>query len=361
MGKAMKDLFGRETHDEIKGKYVNILVNTETSALTKEILKLYTAWSNIESTHILAGMQEYDIDLKPLVETIEIGAKQKFKWNYIAPEKQQLNITKTNNVVVCFSGGKDSTAAALKMKELGKNVFLFYVKGINKSYPEEQQRAIEIAAYLNMPLKVIEIKQFGKTTFYDNPIKNQLIASLAFDYCVMEGIGTDVAFGDFTTDNIFNSCFNEDWSDCTEMWNAYIEYIRKYNSKFKVIIPFNTYLETMDVVGGDKTLLNLVQGCVLPNRFRKMIKSENEKKYNIQLLKNRCGSCWKCCVEYIHYANSGIIEYNEKFYEHCIDILAKKTKELKPNIKDYTFDNIYSAFFYDDFTETRYYKEVYGK
>lgn len=353
------DLFGQEKKENIKGMYMKVDIDRKISDFANEIKKIFTAFSYIPTTSTLANICEYDHDIKPIIETIEIGAKQSFNWNYIHKEKEHQKAASTKNIIVCFSGGKDSTATAIKMKEMGWNVYLFYVKGINKSYPDEYTRAQTIAKYLNMPLCVIEVRQSGKTSFKDNPVKNQFIASLALDYAITNNIGVDVAFGDFTSDNIKNSCFNEDWSDCQEMWNKYIEYVRQWIPNANIHIPFKTYLETMDIIGNDEKLLNMVQGCVLPHRFRAMTKRMNEKKYGIKLLENRCGSCWKCCMEYIYYAESNIVKYDVDFYKHCLDVLVKKAKYLKPNINNTSLHAVYNAFLYKDFTETQYYKDVY--
>ena len=45
-------------------------------------------------------------------------------------------LPKTNRALVGFSGGKDSVAAALKLKERGMDVTLVYVSGINQTTPD---------------------------------------------------------------------------------------------------------------------------------------------------------------------------------------------------------------------------------
>ncbi len=37
---------------------------------------------------------------------------------------------------------------------------------------------------------------------------------------------------------------------------------------------------------------------------------------------NRCGCCWKCCVENLYLMDIDKLEYNEAYYLHCFSILA---------------------------------------
>lgn len=54
-----------------------------------------------------------------------------------------------NTVLVGFSGGKDSTAAALKLRAMGFAPVLFHVQGINPSYPRELDAAVVTNAGLS--------------------------------------------------------------------------------------------------------------------------------------------------------------------------------------------------------------------
>lgn len=323
---------------------------------TLEMAKMYYVFS--DTKHIDSNLKEYmfDVNAKPIIDTIGIGAKRSFNANY-----ENMGYAKENhvlcdkNVIVCFSGGKDSTAAAITMRNNGMNVYLYYVQGINKSYPNEYEQAKKIAKYLNMPLIVDKVILNGTSDFHDNPVKNQMIASMALDYGVGHEITTRICFGDFYTDNIENSSFLEAWSDCQEMWKAHKEYVRKYVPQYEIIIPFKNYIQTMDIIASDNNLLNMVQGCVLPYRFRETTKEKNENKYGITLLNNRCGSCWKCCVEYIHYADIGVLGYNKDFYVHCLDFLKEKMGVLHNEIQQRDYRTVYETFLYTCFEKSKLY------
>ena len=146
------------------------------SPLFERILDLYYVVGRAEVDSVC------DVALLPLVELLESGCGKKLYSNVINFKNGICTVTKTNNVVVCFSGGKDSTALAVKLKQEGKNVFLYFLKGINKSYSDEYIRASNIASLLNLPLFIDEVHLSGKNMFKENPVKNQVIATLAFNY-----------------------------------------------------------------------------------------------------------------------------------------------------------------------------------
>ena len=234
-----------------------------------------------------------------------------------------------NVVVVCFSGGKDSVATAIKCRDMGYDVKLFHVHGINHSYPDEVNRAKEISEYLGMPLRIEKVKLSGKTAWQENPLKNQVIATMAIDWSDRNGYGHRLAFGDFRNDHRERAIFGMNWTDTVEMWNAYSEYIRNDYRDFEMLMLFDNYFQTMDIVAKDRKLLEMMQGCIAPMRYRDYWRSQNIAKYGADvLLPHRCGSCWKCCREYTHLADNGILPINEKYYKKCMHILKKKEKEI---------------------------------
>jgi len=286
--------------------------------------------------------------LNPLIKVLERGYGKDINFDGITPTQLsscQFVYPRTNNVVVCFSGGKDSTALAMLLKNMGKNVFLYHVRGINKSYPDEVNRAVRVASLLELPLYIDEVKLIGGSIYKENPLKNQVIATLALNYSISQHLDVSIAFGDFTEDTAERSVFDRNWSDCVEMWNAYREVISKIVPNFELHIPFKNYLETLLVVGREPTLLNAVQGCLAPQRFRRHWHDMNEKKYKVSLLPNRCGSCWKCCVEYLYLTDNNLLEYNEAFYLHCLELLRSKIPEEHPScvgVKSY--EDVYKVY-----------------
>ena len=244
--------------------------------------------------------------------------------------QEKLNpVEKPNSVVVCFSGGKDSVATALKCREMGYDVHLYHVHGINHSYPDEVNAAKEIASYLDMPLYVENVTLGGKSSWKENPVKNQLIATMALDYANENGFGQRIAIGDFKNDHRERAIYGVNWTDTIEMWIAYTDYIKCSYPDFELIMPFDNYFQTMDAVAQDMNLLKMVQGCIAPMRYRDYWHNKNLDKFGEEvILPHRCGSCWKCCREYAHLADTGILPMNEKFYKKCMRVLKKKEKEI---------------------------------
>ena len=288
------------------------------------ILDLYYDIS-LPNVHQIEGVSL----LSPLASVLRKGYG-----NFAFKEKQvkfsSLSVQKTNNIVVCFSGGKDSVAVALHFRSLGKNVFLYHLRGINKSYPDEHIRAERVAALMGLPLYVDKVQLVGKNIYKENPIKNQVVATLALNYAVQQGLGAEIAFGDFTDDSVSTGVFDRNWSDTKEMWDAFRLILEGVIPNFKIEIPFKNYLETLLLVAQNKNLLVSVQGCMAPQRFRRHWHDSNSQKYKIELLPNRCGSCWKCCVEYIYLTDNGLLNYNQEFYFHCLRVLKEKIPTEHP-------------------------------
>lgn len=247
------------------------------------------------------------------------------------------NIKPTNKMLVGFSGGKDSVAVALWAKEQGYEVTLYHVIGINKSYPNEVDYAISLAKELGMPIIVKTLKTKGKSDYMDNPVKNQLILAGMVQYGLKHGI-TNFTLGDFYNDTLEVSNYECNLSDAKEMWDS-IEHFFKYSMPaFKYHHIFKNYTECyIQILKIQPALLDKVMGCVAPLRFRQSYKDHNEDKFKIKLLDNRCGSCWKCCAEYLILYDMEVLkeeQRSEDMYNKCIAYLRYIMPREKPFIKD---------------------------
>ena len=319
-----------------------------TQGFSIDMLSLYELYSNGATIADNLKMYDFPKTMKPLLDSLEIGIGEHFPYNFHEEEIAQQNCDNGKSVVVAFSGGKDSVAAAMKFKEMGYDVTAFHLHGINRGLPNEVDHAREMANSIGVPFHVENVSVKGGSSWLEHPMKNQLICALILDWAIANNLGSHIVFGDFLNDYAATSLFDRNWSDTREMWNGFTDYIRNYVPSFQVEIPFHTYIDSLDIITSNGTaLLEKTQSCLtLPYRKVNLVKG-NESKYNVKLLPNRCGSCWKCCVEYIYLADSGKVPYNKAFYQHCLEYLKGKMKDEKPFLpKPKTLTDGYIAFLY---------------
>ena len=251
----------------------------------------------------------------------------------------------TEEVTVCLSGGKDSVACAYYFKKRGYKVHLYHAAGINKAYGDEKKAATAIAKYLGCDLFIEKFDLRGTHPFVEHPLKNYIIANGALHYCLAKGYSPNLAFGNFNqsflADNVFVVC----GGDCIEMWNAYSTIIQKVLPEFTMQIPLRTNADTFDLLSEDWQLFKLAVSCMSPYRFRAHWKHRTEETYNVRLFDNRCGCCWKDCVECIWLMDTDKMEYDETFYLHCFGILAK-TLRRETGIKEQDVNIIWSKYMF---------------
>lgn len=226
------------------------------------------------------------------------------------------------NLILCFSGGKDSVAAALHYKKR-YNVYLYHMQGINKVYAHENETAERLADMLNLPIFIDKVSLKGNHQFVEHFMKNILIANGALHYGIYNDITTKVAFGNYYTSYLADNAFDVCAGDCVEMWRAYEQAIRNIITKFRIYVPLKNIATSYKVLLKNPHLLPEIVSCVGPYRYRAYWKQEVEKKYDIQLMPNRCGRCWKCCAEYIYFTDHDVLTFNEEYYKYCLEQLLK--------------------------------------
>lgn len=287
---------------------------------------------------------------RSIVESMEVGLEKKLTFNY-ADNPKQIKTNKDDNFILCcVSGGKDSLAVVLYYIKKGYKVQLYTLAGINKGYPEEYRAAIKLADKLGLPIYVDEIKVCGKKYYTEHPLKNQIIAGCAVAYCLNNNLPVNIAFGDYKEETEDKSNFRVNWSDNFNLWEKFNTFINVFVENASVQIPFNKESEALEVLFDNFDLVPLYQSCLMMVRDRESLRQKNQKKYNIKLLENRCGSCYKCCLEYIYFCDRGKFEYNRDFYKHCLEILKKKYVDYTGpkqvgNIK--TLEDVHKAYFND--------------
>lgn len=242
--------------------------------------------------------------------------------------KLSLDSYNPKNIIVCHSGGKDSTSVVKHYMMMGYNVYLYHVTGLNKTYYDEWKCVEEVAKYLQLPYKFDDVSYKGFcNSWYEHPMKNMILANMALTYGIKEGIGTKIAFGNFYTSTLETDDFAICGGDSVEMWKAYENAIKKIIPKFHIYRPNKNYQTACNALREDKELLSKTISCMTPNRFREHFRKRTLKNYKVDLLPNRCGCCWKCAVEYIWFADHNVFEYNEEYYLHCVDVIRRNAEK----------------------------------
>lgn len=241
----------------------------------------------------------------------------KFDELYYADPLPKYNL---KNIIVLFSGGKDSTATAIHYKNRGWNVYLYHLRGVNKEYPNEFESAKSIAEQLDLPLYVDTVYLSGKKSYVEHPMKNIIIATMALQYGILNNIGIKIACGNYRYDYADKSDFHINGADKIDTWHSYEHIIQTIIPKFNVHVPLRNYLDTINLMLEQPELIKFTSSCMMPHRFRAYKRDYVQNKHGIQLMTNRCGCCVKCCREYIYLVDFDVIELDESYYTYCLQI-----------------------------------------
>ena len=295
--------------------------------LMDEFERFYSATSenSLQFSNSLVPMV-FDESFEKLQGIFNIYGDNDYHFSFTDKHYEQLVLPKydSNNIIVAFSGGKDSVASALICKSCGFNVYLYHLRGLkNKTYPDEWKSAQEIADYLGLPLIIEDIKLEGALPFSEHPMKNMIIANHMLQWGIQNNIGTNITFGNYMSSVLEFTAFYYSGDDCMDMWEEYERIIGKIIPGFQMTFDLAYKEDALEEVATDVKLLGMCKSCLGANRFRAYNHRCVEEKYGIKLLPDRCGVCWKCAVEYIYMTDHDVLEYNESYYKKCVDVLKK--------------------------------------
>lgn len=260
-----------------------------------------------------------------------------------------IDIEDNNNMIVCFSGGKDSIATALYYIEQGYNVYLYHMRHINPPLSDEYIHAQKIAEKLGLPIRIDSVKLSGFHDYVEHPMKNMIIANGALNYGIREGIGTNIAFGNYLSSSVEDDNFEFCGGDDTEMWCAYNDIIQRIIPDFMMNICLHDIGDSLEKVCYNKNVLDLSVSCICRANLRNHWHNWAEEKYHIKLPKNRCGRCYKCCLEYIWMTDHDLQEYNRDYYEYCLSNLKRNLE------KEGNSDDVWNHYFFYDKSESKYF------
>lgn len=235
----------------------------------------------------------------------------------------------TDRAMVAFSGGKDSTAAAIKLRAMGKTVGLYYMGGINPSYPHERRAALQLAAALDMRIATRQAKLSGTSNHTENPVKNQYILAHMVEFGRISGI-SEYASGALADDRCADLAFGSGYSDGRELFEAADPLLATAVDGYLYhhgLVKNNTD-SLLTIAKASPGLLAHTLSCMMPDRYKGNLKLGNEKKYGVKLMPGRCGSCYKCASEWLHLALLGAIAWNDGFAEHSIGMLVRGAGQI---------------------------------
>lgn len=281
--------------------------------------------SAVETAHLPKQIHNVPRILENYVRNVYFG-KGVEQGPEIVEGKQEFvkrDFTRKEEVILGFSGGKDSTAAALICKEKGLTPILYYVIGANKSYPGEHERAREVAKELNFDLVEARIKWGNGSQYKEHPMKDQLILAMMLDFGLERGI-TQYTMGVEQTNVQSQSNINYNWSDSVEMFNDWNVWPKSLIPEYSWFWCVEHLSQSIDVLCQHSIeLLGKTTSCLTPHRFQRMRREQTENEFKIELLPHRCGVCWKCCAEYLNLVALDKVQIKRKFVKKCFQKYKK--------------------------------------
>lgn len=224
------------------------------------------------------------------------------------PYKEENTIIKNKEIVVAFSGGKDSTALLLFYKNMGYKIYPVYVDGANRWIGiHEKKAAAKICEMLDLPIYYMSITLNGFHIYHEHPMKNMIIANAIIHWCIQNEVQPVIAFGNYDWVSIMDNNFEVCAGDTREMWIAYESIIQDIYPTFKIKRPFPKFSEAWRLLLENPDVLLETDSCIYTTHSRS----------------NFCGKCFKCARSYIMYADYDLTEYEEDQYAHCIDIVYR--------------------------------------
>lgn len=238
----------------------------------------------------------------------------------------EITFEPNNNLIFGYSGGRDSLAAVLKLRET-YNVKLFHLLGVNKSYRNESNVVKQVSETLGLKCFFEKMPEIKRSDYVENPVKNFYIQSLMIDGMLESGI-SNLSMGLYTSDTLQHKSQGNGFSDFTEPLKLFEKAVQETFKSFKFLYAFESQADAVFwFLKNHRDKINLLQSCLLPDRFRNDKAQINHKKFNLEILPNRCGcSCTKCIQELIQVSILDSANLDKDLYDHCIKFLREKLK-----------------------------------
>lgn len=284
-----------------------------------------------------AYIQERDAVVPSEYAEIVAAVDEKIGWHrkifLVDTDFKVAEMQEDPRVLLGLSGGLDSVYF-LRQLEKQYKVVAVHVSGLNKSSGKVEAEAARAVArgneFISIPFPSV------KQAFPDNPFKNQLILSYMVDIGVRRGIYRYAIGSDWTTP-LSEAVTGFTITDSIEVNEMFWRGVQKHFPQAELLFIDSRIKKVerlMYLWRFDRSSLENISSCVSPLRFREHLHEINRKKYGIELMKGRCGSCYKCAMEYLILAEAGAIPKNSAFENHCWETLAQSKTAHRPDLFD---------------------------
>ena len=306
-----------------------------------------------------------DERLKMILDIFEEYSTKDFEpveFEKMSTDRLRLKKFDPKNIIVCYSGGKDSFSVIRHYQKLGYNVYAYHLRGLNFHYHDEWEVAEKAAEKFGFKLIIDHVSYSGQHDWVEHPMKNMIMATMALNYGIKHDIGIKIAVGTFRTARLDEAPFDVCGGDCIEMWKVYEKFVRTLIPGFRIYVPNLNYKTAYNLLKKEPESLQFTISCMTPNRFRNQFRNRTQNRYHVDLLPNRCGCCWKCATEYVWFCEHGVLEYNEEYYKHCFEVLANaSTQESGYVYNVYTVRGVWDNYFFEStepIERSKYGKEI---
>ena len=328
--------------------------NKNVHPILDEIDSVYTMTSDVAVQSLINPT--FDKSFESLIHVFYEYWYESYNVDFIEKSYEGLSTNYNNKMILAFSGGKDSIASALKFRDAGYDVYLYHMKKVNRSFSDEWECAKECAEILDMPIFFDEIGYSGSHMWMEHPMKNMIIANGALSYGIREGITTNIAFGNYTTSLLIDNPFDRCAGDCMDMWECYEPIIQRILPDFKIHCNLDNVGETLEIVLKHPKLYEHSHSCLCRHSLRPYRNNWVKEKFGVTLPKLRCGSCYKCAMEYIYMADHDLAEFNEAYYKYCLNQLLKVM--IAEGTTHFTVRAIWEHYMFYDISESKIYDKI---
>jgi 7-cyano-7-deazaguanine synthase in queuosine biosynthesis len=223
----------------------------------------------------------------------------------------------TTDVVVGYSGGKDSLAVALTLQEYGYTPILMHIQGLTRSTSSiELKSTKEVAEKTGWPLEINKLSYKGDNPYIESPVRNFLVLAYMIEYMLEKNINK-AAMGIETTDKTryvpIEEHKNNGFSDGIDTVQLFVKAIR-YTFKDFVLLDSIESKPAMTVwlYKKYKDLFDISSSCFCTDRFLLSKRQKYMKRYNLKYLpKYNCFCCRKCAQDYLILKEAGIKDWDQ--------------------------------------------------